>query len=117
MDVSEFPVIDHPSLRGLPTRENAQKNDVVEKARATYRALVSVLSSGGRTRKEARQAGRFVLPSGLETKIMVSGNLRAWREVLEKRLSPTADLEFQEVAQKILVELRGIAPNTFQDFK
>lgn len=116
VDVGEFEVVTHPSLRDLPIREAAQVRSVAEAARGAYRAVVAVLSRTS-SRKEARQAARFVLPSGLETRILVTGNLRAWREVLEKRLSPTADLEFQEVAQKILVELREIAPNTFQDFE
>ena len=92
-------------------------DSLVDIAKATYRDLMDELTGKGLKRKEARQAARHVLPSGLETKIVVSGNMRAWREMLEKRLSPAADAEFREVAQKILAELRVIAPNTFQDFE
>lgn len=68
------------------------------------------------TRKQIREAARAVLPSMCETKIVVSGNMRSWRDMLKKRYSVHADAEICEFASLILDELRRIAPNTFQDF-
>jgi thymidylate synthase (FAD) len=46
---------------------------------------------------------------------VVTGNLRAWRDVLGKRHSKHADAEIQELARLILGHLRTIAPNSVQD--
>jgi thymidylate synthase (FAD) len=113
VDVGSFPFILHPGLEGI---DPIEINTVTSPARSVYRTIMDKLTAKGLDRKKARQAARHVLPGGTETKILVTGNLRAWREVLEKRLSPTADEEFRQVAQKILAELRNVAPNTFQDF-
>lgn len=117
VDVSEFPFIEHPGLKDLPGLKKLSIANLVVGAKETYKRTVQELIGNGAKRKEARQAARHVLPGGMETKIVVSGNMRAWREMLEKRLSPMADAEFREVAQKILAELRVVAPNTFQDFE
>lgn len=114
VDVGEFEFVVHPGLKDVDPTEI---HSAVSPAKSVYRTIVEYLYGRGMKRKETRQAARHVLPSGLETKILVTGNMRAWREVLQKRLSPAADREFQLVAQKILAELREIAPNTFQDFE
>lgn len=69
----------------------------------------------GATRKQARGTARAVLPAGTRTSIVVSGNLRAWREFLIKRLSPAADDEIRELAELIYRELESIAPATFTE--
>ena len=81
--------------------------------KANYRDLVDVLSSRGLPRKQAREAARAVLPNMIETKIVVTGNLRAWHEVIERRTAPDADAEFQEVAGLIRDELQQLAPEVF----
>jgi thymidylate synthase (FAD) len=66
--------------------------------------------------KSARGAARAVLPGNVHTSIVVSGNMRAWRDFLRKRYHVAAEREIRELADVILIELRSIAPNTFQDF-
>jgi thymidylate synthase (FAD) len=117
VNVEDFPVIEHPGLRDLDGLTKLSIANAAVGAKATYKRVFDKLRGKGFERKAARQAARHVLPGGLETRIVVSGNLRAWREMLEKRLSPAADAEFREVAQKILAELKVIAPATFQDFE
>ena len=51
----------------------------------------------------------------METRIVVSGNLRAWRDYLKKRTSPHADAEIRIVSQMILSELYYLAPSVFKD--
>lgn len=68
-------------------------------------------------RKQAREAARYYLPAGMETKIVVTGNHRTWREVIQKRNRPEADAEIQLLAKELLVQLKGIAPNTYQDME
>jgi thymidylate synthase (FAD) len=82
---------------------------------AIYSTLVDLAVSKGATRKEARQAARYVLPGGTETKIVVSGNIRAWRDFIQQRWSKHADAEIREFAGVILDHLREYAPNSVQD--
>ncbi len=81
-----------------------------------YNNLVEFLTGRGYSRKEARQAARYDLPGGTETRIVVSGNHRAWRDMLKKRYSVHADTEIMELAEILLGELRKIAPGIYQDF-
>lgn len=83
--------------------------------RDVYTQAVETLLTRGFTRKEARQAARAILPNMTETKIVVTGNMRAWRDMLQKRWHVAADAEIREFVGMILNELRSIAPNTFAD--
>jgi thymidylate synthase (FAD) len=67
-------------------------------------------------RKQARQAARSVLPNATETKIVVTGNYRAWRHFVAMRASEHADVEIRALAVACLRELHRIAPNAFADF-
>ncbi len=116
VDVGKFDFIAHPGLHDISGVELSALGKAIVASKDAYEALMKKLTDQGKPRKLARQAARHALVSGTETKILVTGNMRAWREVLGKRLSPAADAEFQEVARSILVELKRIAPNTFQDF-
>jgi len=49
-------------------------------------------------RKMAREAARSVLPNATEVKIVVSGNARAWRTMLELRCGEGAELEIRRMA-------------------
>jgi thymidylate synthase (FAD) len=68
-------------------------------------------------RKQARQAARAVLPNATETRIVVTGNYRAWRHFVAMRASEHADVEIRELAIACLRELKRIAPNAFADFE
>lgn len=80
-----------------------------------YQKLVEALTDSGLPRKQAREAARAVLPNMIETRIVVTGNLRAWHEVIERRTAPDADAEFQQVAGLIRDELRQLAPAVFPE--
>ena len=68
-------------------------------------------------RKQARQAARAVLPNATETRIVVTGNYRAWRHFIAMRGSEHADVEIRAMAIGCLRELLRIAPNVFADFE
>jgi thymidylate synthase (FAD) len=68
-------------------------------------------------RRQARQAARAVLPNALETRLVVTGNYRAWRHFVGARGSDSADAEIRSVALACLHELRGVAPHVFEDFR
>ncbi|WP_431881729.1 FAD-dependent thymidylate synthase [Micromonospora chalcea] len=68
-------------------------------------------------RKQARQAARAVLPNATETRIVVTGNYRAWRHFVKMRATEHADVEIRELAVECLRQLKGVAPNVFADFE
>lgn len=72
--------------------------------------------TGTLAKKRAREAARAVLPNCTETKIVMSANMRAWRDFLAQRWTEGADLEIQRLAGVIGNKLAEIAPATFADF-
>ncbi|MGA5465157.1 FAD-dependent thymidylate synthase [Mycobacterium sp. NPDC050041] len=95
--------------------------------RATYTELLARLEakligdqSGDRSavlrRKQARQAARAVLPNATETRIVVTGNYRAWRHFIAMRASEHADVEIRRLAIACLRQLVDLAPAVFGDF-
>ncbi|MGY1750620.1 FAD-dependent thymidylate synthase [Modestobacter sp. SYSU DS0511] len=68
-------------------------------------------------RKQARQAARAVLPNATETRIVVTGNYRAWRHFVAMRASEHADVAIRELAVACLRELQRVAPSVFGDFR
>ncbi|GIF67026.1 flavin-dependent thymidylate synthase [Asanoa ishikariensis] len=98
----------------------------VEAAEASVRAYNELLEgleqkyadepNGTLRRKQARQAARAVLPNAAETRIVVTGNYRAWRHFINLRATEAADVEIREVAVECLRQLQGVAPNVFADY-
>ena len=58
-----------------------------------------------------------MLPNDTETRIVVTGNYRAWRHFVAMRASEHADVEIRELAIACLRELRRVAGNVFDDFR
>jgi thymidylate synthase (FAD) len=73
-------------------------------------------ATGTLARKQARQAARAVLPNATETRIVVTGNYRAWRHFIAMRATEHADVEIRELAIACLRELQRVAPHVFNDF-
>lgn len=67
--------------------------------------------------KAWRGAARKVLPQGTETKIVMTANVRAWRNVLEQRGSLHADPEIRQLAVALYQVLSAEAPVFFADFE
>jgi thymidylate synthase (FAD) len=97
-------------------------------SRATYSDLLARLEAkfagdepAGRPsavrRKQARQAARAVLPNATETRIVVTGNYRAWRHFVAMRASEQADVEIRRLAIACLRQLTDVAPQVFADFE
>lgn len=104
-----------PALRGDLWATEALREAYAEDV-STYTGLVSYLMfDRGLTRKAAREAARAALPNAAPVDMIVTGNLRAWRDVLGKRHSKHADAEIREFAALVLARLRTLAPNTVQD--
>jgi thymidylate synthase (FAD) len=68
-------------------------------------------------RKQALQAANAVLPTATETRLVVTGNHRAWRHFVAMRASEQADVEMRRLALACLRELQRVAGHVFQDFR
>jgi thymidylate synthase (FAD) len=80
-----------------------------------YDQIEAELLNRGYSVKAAREAAREVLPNATGTVIILTGNHRAWREFIEKRMSPHADKQIAFVAAEILEQLRAVAPAIYSD--
>ncbi len=58
-----------------------------------------------------------MLPNSTETKILVTGNVRAWRTMLELRSSEGAELEIRRLAVLLIRLFQEEAPAFFSDFE
>jgi thymidylate synthase (FAD) len=74
------------------------------------------VDNGTLRRKQARQAARAVLPNATETRIVVTGNYRAWRHFIAMRATEHADVEIRALAVECLRQLQKVAPNVFADY-
>lgn len=100
-----------PALAG---KENGLAEHMDE-ALDFYEWLVKERMEAGVPRKQAREAARAVLPNMTESKMVVTGNLRAWLEVINRRTAPDADAELQEVMGMAREVLKPLAPSIFKD--
>ena len=100
--------------------------DALENAAESYVKLVAELESAlpkdkfeyaTDRRKAIRQAARAALPNATETKIFVTGNVRAWRHFIEMRAAPFADWEIRALAIRVLELLQAESPLMFGDFR
>ena len=123
VDESEANFVMPPAIIGDDVLE-ASWREQMEAAQKSYVALVESLMQRYawvvdkiHRRKMAREAARGVLPNSTETKIVVTGNARAWRTMLELRSSEGAELEIRRCAVEIVRILQSEAPGFFSDFE
>lgn len=123
VDESEANFVVPPAIVGDAALEDAWRAQI-EAAQAAYVGLVDQLMERYRwvddkvhRRKMAREAARGVLPNSTETKIVVTGNARAWRTLLELRAGEGAELEIRRLAVTIIRLLQAEAPAFFDDFE
>jgi thymidylate synthase (FAD) len=123
VDESDAAFVVPPAIVGDEALESAWLAQI-EAAQSSYVALVAQLmerygwvADKVHRRKMAREAARGVLPNSTETKIVVTGNARAWRTMLELRSSEGAELEIRRAAVAILRVLKAEAPAFFSDFE
>lgn len=115
VNVANMSMVIPPAMRKFPFIQRFVEA-VEDVTTSYYNEAVTKLEKSGTLGKKAREAARYFIPGGIETKIVVSGNHRAWRDMLAKRYSEHADAEIREFATEILRQLREIAPATYQDF-
>src|SRR5881397_774173 len=123
VDESHAAFVVPPAILGDAKLEADWEHQVAEAQAAYVRAVEGLMeryawvSDKVHRRKLAREAARSVLPNATEVKIVVSGNARAWRTMLELRTSEGAELEIRGMAIACLSVLQREAPALFCDFE
>lgn len=94
-------------------------NQVTRRLLTLQREGYGPLQSAAATdqRKHVQQVARAVLPNDTEAPILVTGNLRAWRHVIEMRASEHADTAIRRPFVAVWRELVKIAPRVMGDFE
>ncbi len=123
VDESQASFVVPPAIVGDAALEEGWRAQVIG-AQQAYVSLVEQLmqrygwvADKVHRRKMSREAARGVLPNSTETKIVVTGNARAWRTMLELRSSEAAELEIRRMAVQVLRTLQAEAPAFFSDFE
>ena len=114
VDESSTAIVLPPAVRGNEELERIVKEQSASSLQS-YNDLVESLLSQGLPRKQAREAARSVLPNAVETKLVMSGNMRAWTEIINRRTAPDADAEIQQVMRMVKEELQKVSPVIFKD--
>jgi thymidylate synthase (FAD) len=114
VDVEDASIVTPPALKD-DAEGRYMLTDVRDMVRQVYSGLVEHLKDRGFERKPAREAARAVMPNMTETKIVVTGNMRAWRHFINVRGSEHADAEIRTVAVEVSRQLLNLCPNLFED--
>jgi thymidylate synthase (FAD) len=114
VDSGKMDYVVPPAIRGN-TRLEIRLARVWAAALEEYGVSVLDLEAEGKTRKQAREAARAFLPGCAETKIVMSGDMHAWRNFIQQRATLHADAEIRELAVEIAWTMREGFPNIFQD--
>ena len=116
-------VVEPSVIAGDPDLHRAFR-DATDAALAAHRALLQGMEkaldgvpNATLRRKQALQAANSVLPTATETRLVVTGNYRAWRHFIAMRASEHADVEIRRLALACLRELQRVAGHVFQDFR
>jgi thymidylate synthase (FAD) len=123
VDESEAHYVVPPAVIGDEALEERWREQI-DAAQQVYVSMVEALmqrygwvADKVHRRKMSREAARSVLPNATETKIVVTGNARAWRTMLELRASEAAELEIRRLAVALVRLLQSEAPGFFSDFE
>ena len=114
-----------PAVQGHPEEEERWAQEVAEDL-ANYIERVERMMAWpdfqeikNRTerRKMVREAARSNLPNATETMIFATGNARAWRNIIELRVSSHAESEIRRLQYKVAQVLVQEAPHIFGDYE
>lgn len=115
IDGEKFGVVMPPAIRDSSSSVQHHWREATKKAYDAYAVLSDSLNDFEDVPlKQRREAARGVLPNCVETRGVVTGNLRAWSTILPLRAHHTADAEMQEVSHLILDAIRPVAPTVAQ---
>lgn len=111
IDANDANIVMPPAVRELGKWDETKFAWRVGESIEKYELLRSVLDH--LPKKQRNEAARALLPNAVETRMVVTGNLRAWHEVIQRRTQPDADAEMQEVMRLAAQELHTVSPIIF----
>ena len=99
--------------------------DYIDAAREEYAQREALLLRGAgitgkpttAQRKAVRQSARRCLPNETETVLLLTGNIRAWRGIIDQRSSPFADAEIAALAWRLFLVLAVTEPDFWLDYE
>lgn len=119
VDSSAVAVVAPPALADAVQADTPLGRGWAEDCAAAIRgyrsALEAMRDAEPRTRKQLHEAARSLLPNATETRIVVTGNARAWRWFWHLRGSEAADAEIRRLAVVTATMLKVEAPALFRD--
>ncbi len=78
---------------------------------------VSGQADGTALRKKVRQAARRCLPNETEAPLVMTANLRAWRNLIDQRCNEHADVEIRRMAYRLFLVLATADPLLWEDYE
>ncbi len=123
VDGSKLRFVERPEFQGSDFLHQDFENRIdyakSEYSKMAFNLVQEQLGSGleGTDKKKAiNQVARAILPNETEAPIVATGNVRAWRHILEMRGSVHAESEIRNMAVKLYECINEIEPILFQDF-
>ena len=113
INANDANIVMPPAVRELDKEDQDWFLLLAEESIEDYKAIQADLDH--LPKKQRNEAARGLLPNCVETRMVVTGNLRAWHEVIHRRTQPDADAEIQQVMRLAAQQLHPIAPTIFPD--
>lgn len=111
INANDANIVMPPAMRDLD--EESKENFLwrVDESITDYKNAQTILNR--LPKKQRNEAARALLPNAVETRMVVTGNLRCWNEVIQRRTQPDADAEMQEVMRLAYKALHTVSPIIF----
>lgn len=103
---------------GMPADIQQTFRDVFTYVEGVQADLAKRLDLAGMTFKDKKlwtSRLRRIVPMGVATQILATGNLRAWRHIFTMRSSPGAEEEIKMVQDQLAPIFKDVAPSVFGD--
>lgn len=111
INANDANVVMPPAMRYLDEESKEKFLWRVDESITDYKDAQTVLNH--LPKKQRNEAARGLLPNCIETRMVVTGNLRTWHEVIQRRTQPDADAEIQEVMRLAAKQLHTVSPVIF----
>lgn len=111
INANDANIVMPPAVRELDKEDQDWFLLLAEESIEDYKAIQADLDH--LPKKQRNEAARGLLPNCVETRMVVSGNLRAWHEVIGRRTQPDADAEMQQVMLLAAQQLHIVSPVIF----
>jgi thymidylate synthase (FAD) len=108
----QFAYVIPPSIKQDPALAREFENSMAE-AQRNYTKFLQRLETLGYKGEAGRQDARYLLPNAAETKIVVTMNGRELLHFFRVRCCNRAQWEIREMAERMLGEVKKIAPTVF----